>query len=593
MTEAWQCGEEPSIDITAFVENGREPGDRMVTEVVIGALLKAAASGALSSLSGKVTGATWEKLKRDPSKKAFQRALGRAIERYCETEQRLTLARPLLARRGPLSKDEVTAELGKVLRHDATPDPAVLAEHWRATMEEPVTADLNAEAGALLELLHTELRDEELFRPVFAQQSLDAIAEEAATSTGSLEQLVESLSNLTELADSHLAELTDTIRAARPALSAHVRSWTCLINERTQGFVGRAFVFEAFERFTQENTRGYFLVRAKPGLGKTAVAAELVRRTGHIHHFNVRAEGINRADMFLRSVCAQIIAAYSLPFTDLPPDTGRDAGFLSALLDQVSNRLRDGERCVIVVDGLDEADTSDHELANVLFLPTLLPRRTYIFATFREASPVQLRIDCEQLSLNIEASSEENLADIREYVRAAASRASAFITTERLTTDDFVNLLTDRSEGNFMFLRHVIPEVIHGRYDANQIPRGLENYYEDQWRLMRSSGKMEDYLPVLMALTAIDGPLTIRAISEFAGISDQFRIRTALDQWGQFLDKDKIELDQRAQTRYRIYHQSFRDFLRQKDEVGELAFTHQEALSRASDTLLNSLYGNE
>ncbi|GGX66195.1 P-loop NTPase family protein [Streptomyces hiroshimensis] len=565
----------------------------MVVEIAVGALLKAVATGAIGSLSGKVTGAAWEKLKRDPAVTAFQRALARALELYGSTGQRLALAKPLLARRGPLSDEEVTAELGKVLRPDAAPDPAVIAAHWRAALDGPVSADLTAEAAILLGHLTAELREEEVFRPVFAQRSLEAIADSSEAGAEALQQLVENLANLTRLTGSGLAGLADAVRSVHPALSLHVRSWTRLINERTRGFVGRAFVFEAFEAFTGSNPCGYFLVLAKPGVGKTAIAAELVRRGGHVHHFNVRAEGVNRADMFLRSVCAQLVAAFGLPYTDLPPDAHRDAGFLSAVLDQVSERLADGERCVIVVDGLDEVETSDHEMANVLFLPTLLPPGVFVVATVRDGSPVPLRVDCARLPFRIDAGSAENLADIRAYVGSAAARAGGFMAARRLTSDGFVRLLTERSEGNFMYLRHVLPEVISGRYDDTRIPQGLENYYEDHWRLMRSGGRLEEQLPVLMALTTVDTPLTASAIAEFAGVPDPLRTVSLLAQWGQFLVADKTELDGRPRTRYRIYHQSFRDFLREKEEVGELTVTHRQALDRAADALWNRLQSHD
>ena len=71
------------------------------------------------------------------------------------------------------------------------------------------------------------------------------------------------------------------------------------IADKTRDFVGREFVFKAIERFMSDHRCGYFTIEADPGLGKSAILAEYVRRTGCTAHFNVRALGITSAAQFL------------------------------------------------------------------------------------------------------------------------------------------------------------------------------------------------------------------------------------------------------------------------------------------------------
>lgn len=110
-----------------------------------------------------------------------------------------------------------------------------------------------------------------------------------------------------------------------------------LIQEKTEGFVGRGFVFKAIQDFLTSQTKGYFIIEADPGVGKSAILAEYVRRTKCVFHFNIRSQAINRAEQFLQEVCSQIISRYSLPYPlDLAPDATRDGKFLGKLLEEAS-----------------------------------------------------------------------------------------------------------------------------------------------------------------------------------------------------------------------------------------------------------------
>ena len=60
--------------------------------------------------------------------------------------------------------------------------------------------------------------------------------------------------------------------------------------------------------------------------------------------------------------------------------------------------------------------------------------------------------------------------------------------------DELTAELTERSDGNFMYLVHVLPELASGRLDLRAngpgeglaLPQGLRGYYEQHWRSMKS-----------------------------------------------------------------------------------------------------------
>jgi hypothetical protein len=208
-----------------------------------------------------------------------------------------------------------------------------------------------------------------------------------------------------------------------PSIVPHIRNFSQYILTKTAGFVGRRFVFDAISEFTQSHPRGYFIVRGDPGIGKSALAAQMVKQHGYVHHFNIYAEGVNLASHFFRNVCARLITTYRLPYTALQPDVDQDNSVFKRLLEEVSEGLQDGRKAMIVVDALDEVDTTGQRPGiNTLHLPITLPDGIYIVATTRRGD-VRLRIDCEQRTLDIEQNSADNLADIRAYIEHAVPRS--------------------------------------------------------------------------------------------------------------------------------------------------------------------------
>ena len=464
----------------------------------------------------------------------------------------------------------------------------------------PPWCDFTYEAKRLLEYLQVELRGTEVFRPVFDAKSLDAIAASAATSTESLAHIEAQLADLAQLMAARFSDLNRTFAGASFNIREQIRDYTRFIQEKTHDFVGRRFVFDAITRFTDTQPRGYYFIRGDPGIGKSALAAQMVKTNGYIHHFNIRSEGINKTDTFLRNVCAQLIVVYQLNHTFLPPETTQDAGFLNRLLGEVSDKLGPQGKAIIVVDALDEVDTLGLSPGvNTLYLPVTLPQGIYVIITTRKI-PISLRIDCEWDTLDIEHDSAGNIADIREYVERAVSRPGiqAYIAAQGIDNELFIDHLVEKSEGNFMYLHYVLPQIERGYYKdlgLEALPAGLQNYYEDHWRRMRSKDEawFQYKLPVVMALTVVKEPVSIDLIADFSNVRDRARIREVLDEWEQFLHEEPVPYEGGLQKRYHVYHASFHDFIAKKEEVEEERVSRKEAHKKIADDLYSELFGDE
>lgn len=380
-----------------------------------------------------------------------------------------------------------------------------------------------------------------------------------------------------ELAAAGLGRLLEAIEHAPERLRIHIKPVTTVRERRTEFFVGRQYVLNAVDERLAGLRSGYVMVTGEPGIGKSAVLAEMVRLRGYVHHFNVATSGIRQADQLLRNLCAQLIVRYRLPYAELPADAGSDSDFLDRLLREAA--AREAERpVVVVVDALDEAEPpSNQELqagVNRLKLPADLPDGVLVVASIRQNVPDLLTVTHRAEPIVIAADDPRNLSDVRTYVSTFIDRAPEML--ERISDwqtdrEGFVELLTARSEGNFMYLVHVLdgirtgeltPETVGGR---SGMPTGLKGYYARHWRLMRDldRNRFETIQrPVVCMLAAAPGPVTAAQVAEWITESGVFEpvsereVSQVLRDWRQFFD----EVPDRP-PRWRIYHASFLTFL--------------------------------
>lgn len=353
---------------------------------------------------------------------------------------------------------------------------------------------------------------------------------------------------------------------AHSGLAKRHISFVSLIADKTEGFVGRQFVFDALDSFLQKNQSGYFVIQGEPGIGKTALMAQLVKMRGYPHHFNVAPQNIRTPRQFLANACAQIIARYDLPHEFLPDDATEDSSFLVQCLEEAAAK-RQNRPVVLVVDALDESERLGlPPRVNSLYLPPSLPEGAYVVVASRPLDDLKLFVAHSQ-SLFLESDSANNLLDIRTYIENYL-RAHAGL-RERLTQwqvaeEDFTEALVQKSEGNFIYLHYILPAIAAGKFQqgtVDELPQGLQAYYRGHWNQMQIAEADEFdelYAPVVCVLAVAREPVTAEQLHKWTG-KEVAKINRAIAQWREFLEVDSVN----GLRRYRIYHTSFQDFLRE------------------------------
>jgi transcriptional regulator with XRE-family HTH domain len=369
-------------------------------------------------------------------------------------------------------------------------------------------------------------------------------------------------------------------RSAGPAelpIPEGLRRWICPFDtymaERTLGFVGRDFVFDAVSDFVGRGAAsGYLLIRGVPGIGKTALLGELIKRRNlSIHHFNIALQAINTPRQFLGNICARLIVDFHLAYTALPEQFDQDGALLNALLHDASQQTTDQSPLIVPVDALDEVEQDAGAFPqNPLYLPPVLPPNVYFVITTRPSD--EHVFQAENLRVfELAAASAENLDDARRYILSHATREGTrhWMSTRKLTLPRFADLLLSRSEGNFMYLHHVLPAIENGGFGdigAESLPQGLRAYYAGHWERMRR--KDPDRFaafatPIVCVLGAARNAVSVDQLAEWTKL-DLADVQRVLSGWMEFLQEEN---GSRGKA-YRVYHNAFRDFLQEEVDPG-------------------------
>ncbi|WP_445173305.1 ATP-binding protein [Microcoleus sp.] len=379
-------------------------------------------------------------------------------------------------------------------------------------------------------------------------------------------------------------ELLQTfIDTSAPRLPISLKSET-IIEDRTKDFTGRKFVFEEIGRFLQTNPKGYFVLEAEPGVGKSSIMAQsvLMMRGRCVTHFNSRSDGIVDAKIFLENACLQLIQGFKLrdKYPQLPENATANGNFLGRLLGEVSATLG-GKKLIFVVDALDEVDLSlQSRGSNVLYLPDVLPDNVYFIVSKR---PESLPLPMNHRVFDLMQYDAESLEDTKAYIAKRTSNSASiqnWIASNDLTREQFVGAVAQKSQNNFMYLRYVLNDIENGEYrdvSLEDLPRELTGYYGKHWAQMM--GREDDPLlemkvKIIYVISKAREAVSRGWIAKSVGETD-FKVQQLLKKWDSFLRQQQVS----GEIRYSIYHNSFREFLA-KDETVQSAGVNVEELNR-------------
>jgi len=374
------------------------------------------------------------------------------------------------------------------------------------------------------------------------------------------------------------------------------------IERLTEGFIGREWIFEEIDRWLQQDDQRFFILTGEPGIGKSAIAAQLtqIRQDIAAYHFCIaRRSGTIEPNNVLLSLAAQLVEYFpdyaetlaniikplklsvnvEITIQNIKDSTVRGVVInnlhtqnpqeaLNIILRQALAALPTPpeQPTLILIDSLDEAVTFSDKNNLITLLAGLndLPPWVRLLLTSRPEDRVL--VEFEPLEPHrIEEMSEQNRSDIREYVKGRVEQP-AFqeeLSKAALVPQTLIDETTKLSSGNFLYTKLLLNDIEAGRQaldDLSALPKSIDEIYLAFLRRFKPQEWRKQYQPILGTLTVTQEPVTEDELANFTGI-DPGMLRQDLGIIRQFLD---VIENNEGNTAYAIFHQSLRDYLLDK-----------------------------
>ncbi|MGX7828964.1 BTAD domain-containing putative transcriptional regulator [Actinokineospora sp. 24-640] len=328
-----------------------------------------------------------------------------------------------------------------------------------------------------------------------------------------------------------------------------------------EGFTGRAWVLAEIDQRLAEMPGGYVWVAGDAGVGKTALAASLVRERGWVGHFAGVSRGAT-VRVGLQNLVGQLVRRWTLadiaPGAMVPEWAFTPEGF-EVVLHAAAKRARvAGSPLVLVVDGADEAEVDGQPWG----LPSVLPDGVFVVGTYRTGHPPP-RAGGHPAVVRLAADDPRNRLDVETHLRA--------VLPPGLAGEDVVAALSDRCQGVWVYLRYAVEELRNGVRrvrDLATLPSGLSGYYTDTVDRWSRSPEWDTGLLRLLGAVAVAGESLDAAELALAADADASSVR----RWCHTTLRPFLAVERAGPTarRFAVYHASLREFLngRPLDDLG-------------------------
>jgi len=362
-----------------------------------------------------------------------------------------------------------------------------------------------------------------------------------------------------------------------PDIAYQVTKFPAELRTAQENFTGRSWLFERLDRWL-ETGGPCFRIEGMSGSGKTAIAAELVRRNpgGRIvaYHFCSAISGTLEPIRFVRSIASMLasgiheygrklkVGGFGAELAGNDPQTMLSQGVLEPLCE-----IRMDGHFYIVVDALDEAIGA---AGAPLSIPQLLGRAMAynkfppwlkLLVTTRPHGRIEKLFGGAETCV-LGESIEDQRADLKAYVERRLGEPALAAAIGAGERERAARLIEERSGGSFQYASVVLNELGRGQMalaDVGKLRQGLAGlYYNRADERFPDGAGYESARIALGVLLAAREPLPRHLLAMLSGLDENKELRPTLDMLSCFIDADAGEGERRS---YRIAHTSIRDWL--------------------------------
>lgn len=339
------------------------------------------------------------------------------------------------------------------------------------------------------------------------------------------------------------------------------------IVHHTKSFVGRDSFFKDFENWVKnENSLPIYLLKAAPGIGKTAICSNLTIKfpdnVAGIHFCTFNNKIKTDAKNIIKNLVGQIAGRneeYAQEVRNIVAredmsqiDTKR---LFEELIIEAGNKVSFKQPQVIIIDALDEAVINNkNEIAEtVVSYQNMLPPWLKIMCSTRpQQNVVSYFSSCHTYA--IDEQNDENISDIKLYYDTALKKYPF--------DADKLRILLKKTHGSFLYAKEIVKNISSGDLKIENVkdfPDGIYSYYKVWFDRIFLHGGV-DYAPIkkILSLLLVGSVApTIDFLSEATG-EDESEINRHLSKVTSFF----VIVDESLKYR----HKSILDWLNNRDE---------------------------
>lgn len=299
------------------------------------------------------------------------------------------------------------------------------------------------------------------------------------------------------------------------------------------------------------------LIEAGPGMGKTALIAQLLHRYETetwqpggaavqnrpplLYIFPRQEGGRHNPAHFLAALNSQLLEALDFP-GGVPTDADALSRQFTTLWGEAADRTRPERPLTLLVDGLDEILPDEQGRTAADFLPTHLPPHVHVVVTSR---PQPKAFDRVPAYHSLKRAQVHRLARFGPpEVRALLAQAGDSVPRD----DAFIGRLVELTGGEPLFLRFLSEDVAMrgaeaaARLEALPPLAGVEDYFREQLQALEARAEGKTAHHVLGLLRVAHGPLSADELAEALEFPKK-EVRDALQPLRRFLLGDeRVEL---------------------------------------------------
>jgi len=322
--------------------------------------------------------------------------------------------------------------------------------------------------------------------------------------------------------------------------------------------IGREKEIDEFELFIKSNESGFYFLFGHPGMGKSTFLAKLYTKTTNKNDVEVFPYFIKKGiDSSTKKILESIITNISSNM-EIPDDSN-----ITSLSELLKETIHKKEKCVIIIDALDEAEDIDQLIKH---LPHSLPdQKLKIIFSSRNTTPFKdyynnLIPICRKKH-QLKNLKKENIRELLfNYVNKYELE------------EKHIKIILDKSGGNPLYLTLLCNELEQGKRTLQQLdnlPKEFTEFYAK--RIADEKPQVKEILYTIATAKKIIHKDVLAEITKIAPFEIDEYLYKIEDVLEIIINEDGIKY-------YSLFHQSLLEFLKQDspDSFNKYKTKHRE-----------------